>query len=128
MHVTFKYKITHHTIPQHIPNHTSHTAAFQPSFRITPHKMGSNHFTSLGIPQPHFTSCITAHHHIPPPSFHIALPHFTTPHLTLRNIAFSIAPYHMIWWHRNMWCGVTWCAVQEMWFDVKLILLRCGGG
>ena len=56
---------TSHYPTAHIPNHTT------PHFplcisAIIPHdtmyNMASDHSTSLGIPQPHFTSCITAHH------------------------------------------------------------------
>ena len=89
MHITFKYKL--HSTRTKRPHHTSHTA-FQPSFRITAmSNMASNHCTSLGIrPQPHFISCITAHHHIPH--------RITTFHNTSSDIAsqhISVASHHI---------------------------------
>ena len=57
--------MTHHTIPQQTFQTTPHFPHC--ILTIIPHdtmyNMASNHSTSLGIPQPHFTSCITAHHH-----------------------------------------------------------------
>ena len=76
---TFKYKL-HITLShsaQYKPHHTSHTA-FQPSFMSN---MASNHSTSLSIPQPHFTYCITAHHHIPHAPRHHSTSHHHISHL-----------------------------------------------
>ena len=78
------------------PHHTSHSA-FQPSFRITPpcliwrqtiphHSVFHNHIS--------FTSCITAHHHIPRvPHHHSTSHHYISQHLTLHNTTFSNTPH-----------------------------------
>ena len=59
----------------HVPNHNAHCIS-----TIIPHQatmsMASHHSTTLGIPQPHFTSCVTAHHHIP----HVPHHHSTSHH------------------------------------------------
>ena len=90
MHIaTFKYKLhitLHTTHSTHSKaQHTSYTA-FRPSFYMS--NWASNHSTSLSIPQPHFTSCIST----PPQSpcrvttpFHI---HHIS-HLTLHDITAS---------------------------------------
>ena len=84
--------------------------------------MASNHSASLGIPQPHFTSCITTHHHIPHaphhhPTFHntssdtahVASHHIAhILHCTLFFTSCSIAPYrtystlHLILHHSHI--------------------------
>ena len=43
--------------------------------------MASNHSTALGIPQPHFTSCITAHQHIPHAPHHSTSHHHISHHI-----------------------------------------------
>ena len=75
MNITFKYRLQF-ALP-HSTHSKPHHAAFQP-FRI-------------GIPQPHFTSCISTPLYSPciTPSFNIASPYFTT-HLTLH-----ITPYRI---------------------------------
>ena len=66
-HHHIQIQIAHHTIPQHTFQTTPHIPHCIST--IIPHhtmsNMASNHSTSLCIPQPHFTSCITTHHHIP---------------------------------------------------------------
>ncbi len=101
MHIaTFKYKLLITLPTAHIPYHTT-----LPSLHFDHHSQcmsnwASNHSASLGIPQPHLTSCISTPPHSPCTTpFHIASPHFTpdvarhhsvTP---LMSHIFYIAPY-----------------------------------
>ena len=62
--------------------------------------MASNHSISLGIPQPHFTSCITAHHHIPHTPHHHSTSHHHISHLTLHDITASHHVAHIL--HRTL--------------------------
>ena len=80
--------MTHHAIPQH----TSHTV-FQLSFRITPCLIWRQTIPhhSVSVPQPYFTSCITAHH-IPHAPHHDSTSHHIS-HLTLHDITASVTPY-----------------------------------
>ena len=84
MHIaTVKYKL-------HIPlSHSSFQTTAHIPHRIStiiPHhtmsNMASNHSTSLSIPQSHFTSCITAHHHISHAPHHHSTSHHHISRLT----------------------------------------------
>ena len=57
--------------------------------------MTSNHSTSLGIPQPHFTSCITAHHHIPHAPHHHSTSHDHISHLVWHCTTSHLASHHI---------------------------------
>ena len=83
--------MTHHTIPQH----TSHTV-FQLSFCITPCLIWRHTIPhhSVSVPQPYFTSCITAHH-IPHAPHHDSTSHHIS-HLTLHDITASHHIAHII--------------------------------
>ena len=74
------------TIPNYIPHCIS---------TIIPHhtmpNMASNHSTSLGIPQPRFTSCITVHHYIPHAHHYSTSHHHNTS--SDIDITCSITPY-----------------------------------
>ena len=66
---------------------------------IIPHhtmsNMASNHSTSLSIPQPHFTSCITAHHHIPHAPHHHSTSHHHISRLTWHCMTSHLALHHI---------------------------------
>ena len=111
------------------------------------YNMASNHSTSLGIPRPHFTSCITAHphstahHHIAHilhhTLFHIPshIWHCKTFHITPNSTPHYSTSCHMMcdlvvlkcceMWYGVLCrkCGLMWNIVELWWWDVEYITL-----
>ena len=106
MHITFKCKL--HSCPiAHIPNHTTHPHCISTIIlhHTTMSNTASNHSISLGIPQPHFTPCVTTCtiFHM----YHTIIPHRITTFTTLYR---TYSTSHLIPHHshiRNVYCGTT---------------------
>ena len=98
MHITtFKY-VLHITLSHTThskPHHTSHCISTIILHHTAMSNMASNHSTSLGIPQPHFTSCITAHHHIPHVPHHHSTSRHHISHLIWHCMTSHVASHHI---------------------------------